>query len=93
MLSLPQQVGLLFVDPWKVLYFPSTPPMPMEAFPDPPPGDAPSKSYRLPRETRLSLGLLKQYRNAQNHKIDNINSDSQWQASSHSFHTLYGSRH
>ncbi|GFU58485.1 hypothetical protein TNCV_697461 [Trichonephila clavipes] len=45
-----QEVGLLPVGPRKVFYFPSTTHWkPMEAFPYPPPGDAPSRGYRLPR--------------------------------------------
>ncbi|GFW83003.1 RNase H domain-containing protein [Trichonephila clavipes] len=46
-----QEVGLLPVGPRKVFYFPSTTHWkPMEAFPYPPPGDAPSRGYRLPRD-------------------------------------------
>ncbi|GFU65748.1 hypothetical protein TNCV_5058821 [Trichonephila clavipes] len=45
-----QEVGLLPVGPRKVFYFPSTAHWkPMEAFPYPPSGDAPSSGYRLPR--------------------------------------------
>ncbi|GFW37975.1 hypothetical protein TNCV_4631761 [Trichonephila clavipes] len=48
-----QEVGLLPVGPRKVFYFPSTTHWkPMEAFPYPPPGDAPSRGYRLPRGLR-----------------------------------------
>ncbi|GFX45273.1 hypothetical protein TNCV_2095581 [Trichonephila clavipes] len=44
-----QEVGLLPVGPRKVFYFPSTTHWkPMEAFPYPPPVDAPSRGYRLP---------------------------------------------
>ncbi|GFU52241.1 hypothetical protein TNCV_3052621 [Trichonephila clavipes] len=50
-----QEVGLLPVGPRKVFYFPSTIHWePMEAFlPYPPPGDAPSRGYRLPRGNNL----------------------------------------
>ncbi|GBL77381.1 hypothetical protein AVEN_41796-1 [Araneus ventricosus] len=58
-LPLPQAVGLLTVGPWKVFYFPPTPYWnQVEAFPDPPPGDAPSRGYRLPRGVDLCPGSL-----------------------------------
>ncbi|GFV64610.1 hypothetical protein TNCV_3181061 [Trichonephila clavipes] len=45
-----QEVGLLPVGPRKVFYFPSTTHWkPMEAFPYPPPADAPSRGDRLPQ--------------------------------------------
>ncbi|GFS50044.1 e3 ubiquitin-protein ligase MYCBP2 [Trichonephila clavipes] len=51
------EVGLLPVGPRKVFYFPSTTHWkPMEAFPYPPPGDAPSRGYRLPRGISQNVG-------------------------------------
>ncbi|GFY53751.1 hypothetical protein TNIN_285401 [Trichonephila inaurata madagascariensis] len=49
MLSMPQE-GILSVGPPKVFCFPSTTNWkPIGAFPDSPPGDAPSRGYRLLR--------------------------------------------
>ncbi|GIY69312.1 hypothetical protein CDAR_121161 [Caerostris darwini] len=49
----PRKVGLLPVGPREVFYFPpTTHRRPMEASPDPPPGDAASRGYRLPRGYR-----------------------------------------